>query len=154
MELCIGRVAHATRGDSAHASAGTGGEKGQKRVFWRSERDSVQKKRFRGCGKQRPKEVLLDVPSTRGLIDQMGLRIRMSELYQESQLNLQPGALVISKKLRITFTCFQTKAAPVPRVQIQIKKKLGIGKDKSHGKSAVVKKKKLPEYQICRARCR
>lgn len=26
MELCIGRVAHATRGDSAHASAGTGGE--------------------------------------------------------------------------------------------------------------------------------
>lgn len=31
MELCIGRVAHATRGDSAHASAGTGGgKKGQR----------------------------------------------------------------------------------------------------------------------------
>lgn len=37
MEPCIGRVAHATRGDFAHASAGTGGggggKKGQKRVY-------------------------------------------------------------------------------------------------------------------------
>lgn len=81
-----------------------------------------------------------------GLIDQMGLRIRMSKSYQESLLNLQPGALVISKKLRITFTCFQTKAAPIPRVQIQIQKP-GIGKDKSHVKSAVVKKKNSPNIR-------
>lgn len=52
----------------AHASAGTGGGglKGQKIVFWRSERERTKKK-FRGWGKQRPKEVLLDVLSMGGI---------------------------------------------------------------------------------------
>lgn len=94
-ELCIGRVAHATRGTCRRGNRG-GGLKGQKIVFWRSERERTKKK-FRGWGKQRPKEVLLDVLSMGGLIDQMGLRIRISKSYQESQLNLQPGALVISE---------------------------------------------------------
>lgn len=108
-------------GETLHMQAREqgGGLKGQKRVFWRSEKGKEQKK-FSGLGNATTKtEVLLDVPSMGGLIDQMGLRIRISKLYQESQLNLQPGALVISKKLRITFTCFQTKEAQIPRVQIQ-----------------------------------
>lgn len=80
MELCIGRVAHATRGDSAHASAGTGGGRRGKRGCFGEAKGIGPKKKFRGWGKQRPKEVLLDVPSImRRLIDPMGLRIRMSQ---------------------------------------------------------------------------
>lgn len=115
-------------GETLHMQAreqGGGGRRGKRGCFGEAKGIASKKKNFGVGEKQRPKEVLLDVPSMKGLIDQMGLRIRMSKLYQESQLNLQPGALVISKKLRITFTCFQTKAAPTPRVQIQIKKNLG-----------------------------
>lgn len=95
-----------------------GGLEGAKEGVLAKRKGKVQKK-FRGWGKQPPKEVLLDVPSMGGLIDQLGLRIRISKSYQESQLNLQPGALVISKKLRIIFTYFQTKESPIPRVPIQ-----------------------------------
>ncbi len=117
-------------------------------MFWRSERERTKKK-FRGWGKQRPKEVLLDVLSMGGLIDQMGLRIRISKSYQESQLNLQPGALVIPNN----FHLFPNKRGR--HSESANPKKPGIGKDKSHGESAVLEKeKKLPEYQICRARCR
>lgn len=76
----------------------------------------------------------------RGLIDQMGLRIRMSKSYQESQPDLQPGAFVISNKLRVNFTCFQKTMRP--HFESANPKKPGIGKDESHGKLALVGKKK------------
>lgn len=75
----------------------------------------------------------------RRLIDQMGLRISMSNSYWESQPDLQPGAFVISNMLRVNFTCFQKNEAPFRECN---PKKPGIGKDESHGKLALVGKKR------------
>lgn len=113
---------------------GGGFEGAKDRVL--AKRKGKDQKKFRGWGKQRPKEVLLDVLSMGGLIDQMGLRIHISKSYQESQLNLQPGALVIPNN----FHLFPNKRGR--NSESANPKKPGIGKDKSHGESAVLEKEK------------
>lgn len=63
-------------GETLHMQAREQGGKGQKKVFGEANGKGPEKK-IRGWGKQTPKEVLLDVPSMGGLVDQMGLRIRI-----------------------------------------------------------------------------
>lgn len=59
MELCIGRVAHATRGDSAHASAGTGGGRRGKRGCFGEAKGIRSKKEISGLGKATAKRGLI-----------------------------------------------------------------------------------------------
>lgn len=87
-----------------------------------------------------------------GLIEQTGLRIRISKSYQENQLKFATGGscnLQDLQEAQIDFHLFQTKEAPFRECN---PKKIGIGKGKSHGKLAVVNQK-FPEYKMCRARC-